>query len=178
MAEILVVLSIIGIATAIAAPRLDSSGRQASGAAHAAGMTFVAAQRTAVARQHDVVVSVDAANRALRIHLDRDNDGLVNNGERVRTEPLGAGAVFGRAAAPAWSVLGSADVKFTGRQGGLPAVTFHRSGSASEEGGFYVTSARARAEGLAKHTHAVMVDRATGRPSWASYTGGTWKRQF
>ncbi len=171
------VLSIIGIATAIAAPRLDSSGRQASGAAHAAGMTFVAAQRTAVARQHDMVVAVDVANRALRIHLDRDNDGLVDDGERVRTEPLGAGAVFGRAGAPAW-VLGGADVVFAGRQGGLPAVTFHRSGSASEEGGFYVTSARARVEGLAKHTHAVMVDRATGRPAWASYTGGTWKRQF
>lgn len=177
MAEILVVLSIIGIATAIAAPRLDSSGRQASGAAHMAGLALVAAQRAAVTRQHDVVVAVDAPNRALRIHHDADNDGLVDGAERVRVERLGEGAVFGRGAAPAW-VIGGSDVTFAGRQGGLPAVTFHRSGSASEEGGFYVTSARARAEGLAKHAHAVMVDRATGRPSWASYAGGQWKRDF
>ncbi|HEU4454432.1 MAG TPA: hypothetical protein VFR81_15295, partial [Longimicrobium sp.] len=136
-----------------------------------------AAQRAAVARQHDVVVAVDVPGRALRVHYDTDGDGRVDTGEVVRRERLGEGAVFGRGSAPAW-LPGAAAVSFAGRQDGMPAVTFRRSGSASEEGGFYVTSARAQAAGLAKHARAVVVDRATGRPGWASYTGGQWKRDF
>jgi prepilin-type N-terminal cleavage/methylation domain-containing protein len=177
VAEMMVVIAIIGTATAMAVPRLDSSGRQAAAAGHVAGMALVAAQRAAVARQHDVVVAVDAPGRALRVHYDADGDGRVDDGELVRRESLGEGAVFGRGSAPAW-LPGPAAVSFRGRQDGMPAVTFHRSGSASEEGGFYVTSARAQAGGLAKHARAVVVDRATGRPGWASYTGATWTRDF
>jgi len=177
MAEMMVVIVIIGIAAAMTVPKLDSSGRQAAAAGQVAGVTLVAAQRAAVARQHDVVVAVDVTGRALRVHYDTDGDGRINGSEIVRTEPLGAGAVFGRGSAPAW-LPGAAAVSFTGRQDGMPAITFHRSGSASEEGGFYVTSARAQAGGPATHARAVVVDRATGRPGWASYTGTQWKRDF
>jgi type II secretory pathway pseudopilin PulG len=178
MAEMMVVIVIIGIAAAMTVPKLDSSGRQAAAAGQVAGVTLVAAQRAAVARQHDVVVAVDVAGRALRVHYDADGDGRINGSEIVRREPLGAGAVFGRGSAPAW-LPGAAAVSFAGRQDGMPALTFHRSGSASEEGGFYVTSARAQTGGgPAAHARAVVVDRATGRPGWASYTGTQWKRDF
>jgi len=177
MAEMLVVIVIIGIAAAMTVPKLDSSGRQAAAAGQVAGVTLVAAQRAAVSRQHDVVVAVDVNTRALRVHYDADGNGRINGSEIVRTERLGEGAVFGRGSAPAW-LPGTADVSFTGRQDGMPAITFHRSGSASEEGGFYVTSARGRAGGRATHARSVVVDRATGRPGWASYTGTEWKRDF
>jgi type II secretory pathway pseudopilin PulG len=177
MAEMMVVIVIIGIAAALTVPKLDSSGRQAAAAGQVAGVTLVAAQRAAVARQHDVVVAVDVPGRALRVHYDSDGNGRINGSEIVRRERIGDGAVFGRGSAPAW-LPGAAAVSFTGRQDGMPALTFHRSGSASEEGGFYVTSARAQAGGPATHARAVVVDRATGRPGWASYTGTQWKRDF
>ena len=178
LAEVLTVIALIGIITAMAVPRIDVSGRQATAAEQAAGLTLTAAQRAAVARQHDVVVAFDVAAAAMRIHYDADNDGRIDGGELVRHEALGSGAVFGRAGAPAYRI-GSGPVSFTRTQDGKPAVTFHRNGSASEEGGFYVTSARAEAERTPRHARVVVVDRATGRPTWATYrTEGGWKRDF
>lgn len=66
-----------------------------------------------------------------------------------------------------------------GEQGGLPALTFHRDGSASEEGGFYITSRRAQVVGgYPQDTRAVEVERATGRPSWYRAGINEWHRGF
>ncbi len=177
MAEVLVVLVIVGILGAIVGPRVSLSSFRGASGVSVAGSALVAAARGAVARQYDVVVAVDAAGRRLRVHYDADNDGRIGNGEWVRWEPLPEGVAFARAGAPAGRIGGAA-VSFRGRQDGMPAVTFLRNGSASEEGGFYLATAEAVARGEKVNVRMVVVDRATARPSWFIYDGARWKREF
>lgn len=171
------VLVLMGILVAIAQPRLDFAGYRSSGAMQFVGTTLLAAQRAAVTRQHNVVVAFDAATNTLRLHYDRDNDGVMDTGEEVRREPLGEGVVYGRGTAAA-AFVGNGPITFVHRQAGLPAVTFHRNGSANEEGGVYLTTRRAVAGSFPRDARLVVVDRATGRASWLAYTGSTWKREF
>ena len=70
-------------------------------------------------------------------------------------------------------------INFDRNIGGRPALIFHRNGSASGIGGFYLTSTRAMAStGYSSDTRAVEIIRATGRTEWFRYTGTTWKRGF
>lgn len=177
MIEVMVVMVIFGILAAIAVPRVDLSSFRGVSAGTVAGSALLAAGRGAVVRQHNVVVAVDEANRRLRIHYDANNNGTINTGEWVRMEPLPDGVVFSRAAAPAGRV-GAAAVSFRGRQNSLPAITFLRNGSATEEGGFYLATTRAVAQGRSANVRMVLIDRATGRPSWFTYDASGWKREF
>ena len=177
MIEVLVVMVIFGILASIAVPRVDLGAFRGSSAVSVAGSALLAAGRSAVVRQHNVVVAVDQTNRRLRIHFDTNDDGAIGTGERVQMEPLPEGVVFDRAGAPAGRV-GAAAVSFRGRQGALPAITFLRNGSASEEGGFYLATARGVAAGQDVNVRMVLVDRATGRPSWFIYKASGWVREF
>jgi Tfp pilus assembly protein FimT len=168
------VVVIIGIMALLAAPRLDTVGRRADAGMQQVAGVLAAAHRAAVSRQHDVVVSFDAAIPALQTHLDKNGDGVVNTGERVITERLSTALAFGRGGAPAY-IVGNDPVTFGERRAGLPIVTFRRGGSANEEGGVYVTSRRAAAAAVPKDTRLVVVERATGRVSTYSYEGGAWK---
>jgi Tfp pilus assembly protein FimT len=177
MAEVLVVMVIFGLLAMMAVPRMSLTPFRSSSAARVVGSALLAAARGAVARQHNVIVAVDEPGRRLRIHYDADDDGAMDAGEWVRYEPLPDGVVFGRAGAPAGRI-GAASVSFRGRQGGLPAITFLRNGSASEEGGFYMATTEAVARSRAADARMVVVDRATGRPSWLTYDGARWKTEF
>jgi len=173
----LIVLVIFGILAAMAAPRISLSPAKLRSASTMAGSTLLAAQRAAIARQHNVVISFDTTDRRLRIHYDQNNDGQIQSGEHSYWQPLPDGVVFGRAGAPAGRA-GSAAISFRGREAGLPAATFLRSGSMSEEGGFYLTTMVDRTKGYSANVRMVMVDRATGRPTWQRYEGSTWKTEF
>jgi prepilin-type N-terminal cleavage/methylation domain-containing protein len=177
LAEMLIVLVIFGILAAMAAPRMSLSPAKLRAAASMAGSTLMAAQRAAIARQHNVVVSFDTAGRRLRVHYDLNNDGQIQTGEHNYWQPLPDGVVFGRAGAPAGRA-GSAAISFRGREAGLPAAVFLRSGSMSEEGGFYLTTTLDRDRGNSGNVRMVTVERATGRPTWQRYEGGTWKTEF
>jgi prepilin-type N-terminal cleavage/methylation domain-containing protein len=172
--ELMTVIVIIGIMAVLAAPRLDTVGRRTDAGMHQVAGVMAAAQRAAVARQHDVVVSFDAAVPSVITHFDKNGDGLVTSGERVLTERLSTALRFDRGGAPA-HIVGTAGLTFEGRQSGRPAVIFRRGGSASEEGGAYVTSRRATGAARPKDTRLVVVDRATGRVATYSYEGGAWK---
>lgn len=177
--EVLVVVVLIGIMAMMAGPRFDLSRHRSESAVHAVSTTLMAAQRAAVARQHDVAVAFDAAGLRLRIHHDADNDGIVDAGEQTRVEALPAGAVFGRGGAGALDRLGAGAISFTGRQDGMPVVVFSRGGNASEEGGLYLTSAIAETEGnRSGAARAIVVDRATGRASVLRYGGNGWEGRF
>ena len=84
--------------------------------------------------------------------------------------------IFGRTV-PALAQLGNAAVSFTRRQSGVPAVTFNRAGSATEEGGVYITTS-ARSNPRTTTARAVVVDRATGRVVTFRYTDTGWQRRF
>lgn len=179
--ELLIVLAMIGIVAAMAVPRLDFTRYRVDSAMQGIGTTMLVAQRLAVTRQHDVIVKFDLPGAALIVHEDADNDGVVVAGERVRRFPLGEHIVFGRGGAPPGPIPGSGnEVTFTRRVGGMPAVVFHRNGSASEAGGFYLTSKRAvSSPGYETDARGVEVERGTGRVSWYRYTSsGKWVRGF
>lgn len=171
------VLVIFGILVAMAAPRLNLAPAHTRSAANLAGTALLSAQRGAVARQHNVVVAFDVTGRRIRVHYDSDNDGRVDAGEFATWTPLPTGVVFGRAGAPAGRA-GSGAISFHARQDGFPALFFMRNGIASEEGGFYLATAADQARGRAINVRMVVVDRATGRPSWQVYDGTKWKTEF
>jgi type II secretory pathway pseudopilin PulG len=176
--EVLTILAVLGIVTALAAPRIDFQRYQIDGAMQAVGSTLLAAQRTAVQAQHNVVVAFDVDSSRVRVHADGNNNLEIDGGEAVRLEPLGESVRFGRGGAPSFFSSGDA-VSFSTQQGGLPAVVFYRNGAASEEGGFHLTSARATANPeYSRDTRALRIERATGRPAWFRQQSSSWKQEF
>ena len=173
LAEMMAVIVVLGVVVSLAAPRIDLGRNRTDAAMAEIGTTILAAQRAAIGRQHDVVVSFDETARSYRVHFDRNGNGAVDSGEYTRIEPLGESLRFGRGSAPTFRI-GTAAVSYTRRQNGNKAVTFRRNGSASEEGGFYLSTVR----GNASDARLVIIDRATGRPSWFRYTGSQWTQEF
>lgn len=176
LAEVLAVVVIIGIGVALAAPRVNLGVHRTESAVHELASVMMAAQRAAVAGQHDVVVAFEQPQRQVRVHHDLDNDGTMDAGEPVRRTRLPDLVVFGRTGT-ALPQLGTQAVSFTRRQAGVPAVTFNRAGSASEEGGAYLTTT-AETQPRATNARAVVVDRATARAVTYRYTPAGWERRF
>src|SRR5256886_4136970 len=109
-----------------------------------AGTTLLVAQRLAVTRQHNIIVAFDTVAEALRILDDANNNAKADPGEHLRVVPLSEHVVFGQGGAPPLGTW-AGPISFTKTFGTLPAVTFHRDGSASEAGAVYLTTARAAA---------------------------------
>jgi prepilin-type N-terminal cleavage/methylation domain-containing protein len=173
--ELVIVLTIIGLVTAIAAPNIDLGRYRLDTALQGIGSTIMLAQRAAVTRQHNIVVRFDVPNQAIFVHYDGDNDGALDTGERERRYPLGDQVIFGTAGAPAHGI-GASVVTFTDPIRALPSVTFHRNGSASQAGGFYLAAARSAAGGKPTDARVMELERSTGRVSWYRYDGSQWKR--
>jgi prepilin-type N-terminal cleavage/methylation domain-containing protein len=172
--EALTVIVIIGLMAGIAIPRSGVATYRANSGAQVVATTLIYAQRQAISRQTDTRVAFDVANNELRIHEDANNDNVIDLNERVTMTALPEGVTFGRGAAPA-RAMGGAVVTFTRTQGLLPVVIFRRDGSASENGGAYVTTVDGLSVGRTADVRAVELSRATGRASWFSYATGAWK---
>lgn len=176
--ELVMVLAMVGLMVAITAPRIDISTYRANTAIQVLGTTVLTAQRQALTQQHDVIVRFDTVNLRLRIHADKNNNETVDTGEQIRAVPLGENIVFGRGDAPARGALTDA-ISFTQMISGERSLTFHRDGSASQAGGFYVTTARAAGDGnYPEHTRLVVVERSTGRAASYRYLSGEWRKVF
>ncbi len=176
LSELLVVVVIIGILIRIAYPAINSLRAYSEAAMMTMGTTLQAAQREAVARQHDVIVVFNTAGGRLQLIFDADNSGGQNGAERVRGVALERAVVFGRGAAPA-RAFGAGPLNFDDSKNTL---TFHRNGSASATGGMYLTTVRGAA-GTAKwarDARAIEVVRSTGRIEWFRYSGAAWIRGF
>ena len=172
LVELIYVMLVVGIIATIAIPAINVSRFRLDSAVVEVATGLMAAQRTAVLRGHDVVVAFDVSGTLLRIHNDANNDGLLQGGEYYRVAQLGEGVAFGRSGVDPLSAS-SDDITFTQLQSGHKTVTFHRNGSASEEGIIYLTGAGGAAtEG---NTRAVEVVRATARIKCWSYLTSTWR---
>lgn len=167
--ELVMVLVALGVLATLMLPRVPLARYRMDGSVRGVAAALVAAQRVAVKKQHDVVVSFETSEGQIWIHEDADNDGQTEAGERLRVLSLDDQVTFGRGGAPARSI-GASDITFTQTQGGRSSVTFHRNGSAGEAGGLYLTTKQAEVEsGHEGHCRSVEVDRATGRTSWYYY---------
>jgi prepilin-type N-terminal cleavage/methylation domain-containing protein len=172
--EAMMVITIIGIVAGMAIPKAGYSTYLASSGARVLATTLAYAQRQAISQQSDIRVAFDVATNQIRIHEDRNNDNVIDQGERVGFTSLPEGVAFGRGAAAA-RPLGAATVSFTRIQGVLPVLVYRRDGTASENGVVYLSTIAGLSTGRSTDTRAVEVARATGRVSWFSYGTGSWK---
>lgn len=173
--ELMVVIAVIAILSAIAIPRIDLDAYKVNAAVRAVTSSLSYAQRLAVSLQHDVRVAFDSANGRLRVHEDLDNDNTMDPNERVTYTPLDNGVIFGLGPAPAFT-FGGNTFNFSAQQGGLPVVVFRRDGSASEYGGFYLNGVRSVALANPTRARAGEIIRSSGRVIWYSYGSGAWVR--
>ena len=171
LVELLYVVILLSILAGFAAPFFNVSRFRMNSAVMEVTTELMAAQRYAVLRGHDVVVAIDEEEEWLRIHLDANNDGLMQEDENTRVAQLGDGVIFGRADGPTLTPS-TQIVTFTQLQGSLKALTFHRNGSASEAGVIYLTSTRAAQP---NSNRAIEVIRSTAKVKCWSYSTGTWQ---
>jgi len=178
--ELLMVVTIIGVVVGIGVWKIDVARYQINGDQQVVGTALIAAQREAIAKQHNMIVVFDAGNSAMRIVSDSNNNGQADANENVRTIMLGDRVRYGLGTATAMS-WGASAISFTTLEGGsgLPCVIFYRNGSASESRGVYLASTRAQADpAFVRDVRAIHVERATGRAEWWHYDGSTWVRGF
>lgn len=174
--EVLSVIVIMGLLAAVALPRANVSSYKANAGAQVVSSAFSAAQRQAISRQADTRVAFDLANNRLRIHEDRNNDNIIDADERMTFANLPEGITFGRGTAAA-RAMGAGIVTFTRAQGILPVLVFRRDGTASEDGGVYLSTIAGLSVDRTADVRAVEIARATGRATWFSYATGTWKER-
>ena len=163
--ELLVVITMIGILSAIAMSRLDWRRYQADAAARGAMAELATAQRLALSLQADIRVTFPDSTR-MQILEDANNDGVANAGERVRFVVLDNNFSFGKANAPD---VPSPEVATT-----ITSIAFHRDGAADKSGTLYLHGPGS--DPNCAHCRAVAISRATGRVVWYSYASGSWKR--
>jgi prepilin-type N-terminal cleavage/methylation domain-containing protein len=171
LVELVYVAIIIGVLAVLIAPRLNVSRLRMNSAVQEVATELMAAQRNAVLRGHDVVVAIDEGASWFRIHLDANNDGMIQNGEDTRVSQLGDGVTFGRAGAPPLTPS-TQMVTFQQTQGSLKALTFHRNGSASEAGVIYLTHELVNDP---YDDRAVEIVRSTAKVKCWNHTNGTWR---
>src|SRR5690349_7965329 len=94
LAEIMVVVVISGMMIALAIPRVDTTKWRADAIATIVRTTLQYAQRQAITRQHDMVVSFDTTGERIRTFWDGDNSGSLNGTERVTWRGLDVGVLF------------------------------------------------------------------------------------
>jgi prepilin-type N-terminal cleavage/methylation domain-containing protein len=173
LVELMTVLALIAILAGFAFPRLNFTKYRMDGNVRSARMALQNAQRLAVTRQYDVVVTFDPGEQSIRIHEDANNNGVIDAGERVLWRPLEDGAVF---AVPPVGVNGAVAQAIVGSNlrliDGNPAVIFRRSGAASTDLELYVGSPR----GDHGDFRAVAVVQATGRTEAFRFDGVAWKK--
>ncbi|GMR14325.1 MAG: hypothetical protein BMS9Abin29_2574 [Gemmatimonadota bacterium] len=175
IAEVVTTLSLVGVMTSIAAPRINLTKFRLNSALHETASVVTASKSKAILRQHDVILVFDGTKSELRILMDENNNAAADDGEDFRTVQLNDGVRFGRGEAPALPG-GPAAITFAKQFGTLPSLTFRRNGSASEEGVIYLTSQRAEMGGFLEDARAITVDRSTGQVRCLSYAQLEWKR--
>lgn len=170
LVELAVVVVVVGILAGFAMSRADVERARVDNSAQELALAMGAAQRQATLRQHDMIVRIVEPGSRISIHGDANNNGVVDGSETVRAVTMEEGVTFGRGAAPA-GILGVPSVTFVQTRDGLPALTFHRNGSASEYGGFYLVSG----SGNAEYARALEVTRSTGLVRCHSFRTGSWE---
>jgi prepilin-type N-terminal cleavage/methylation domain-containing protein len=175
LAETMVVLAIAGIMITLAIPRVDASRYRADAIAQIVRTTLQNASRTAVTRQHDMIISFDTLGERISTTWDANNNGLRNGTERVTYRGLDTGILFADPAVVGVSgsaihspISGSAIARING----LPSIVFHRDGSVSSDAEIYVSIA---ARQTAPYYRALVLTQATGRVDWYRLNTSTKK---
>ena len=166
--EMLILIVMISILATLAFPRLDYMRYRVNADARNVMTSLSYAQRLAVSLQHNVLVTFNATTRMMQTLEDKNDDGSYSIDERRRNFQLDVGVIFSRNGAPALPAPESNNE--------VTQLTFWRDGSASAAGVVFLNTGRGVANGNNKDARAISITRATGRPAWFTYTGGTWRQ--
>jgi prepilin-type N-terminal cleavage/methylation domain-containing protein len=174
LAEMMVVVVIAGMMIALAIPRVDTTKWRADAIATIVRTTLQYAQRQAITRQHDMVVSFDTTGERIRTFWDGNNSGTLNSTERVTWRGLDVGVLFTDPSVK--GITGTTISKpVSGAQiaslTGFPTVTFHRDGSVSTDAEIYIKVA---AHGPPWY-RAIRLTQSTGRVDWYRLNAQTSK---
>ncbi len=171
--ELIIVISIVAIIATLAYPRVNFTQFQVDGGARLVRITLQNAQRLAVTRQFNVVVSFDVANSRMRVLEDNNDNAQADAGERVTSANLEDGVHFGTPPAgfsgPVTDAVFGGNIKTVD---GLPSITFRRDGAASSDLELYLTSRRAEGNDW----RGIQVVQSTGRSDWFKYIDAIWKQ--
>jgi prepilin-type N-terminal cleavage/methylation domain-containing protein len=174
LVEILIVMIMAGVLMALAIPHMDLQRYRTDAAVQGLRSVLMQAQRTALVRQYDVVISIDTVHNALKWSEDANNDGTIESSEHKRSYPLNDAVKFAIPPTGLDSAVSSAVVgAHLGSMDGLPTVTFHRDGAATTDLQLYI--AGPADPGVTYR--AVRLTQGTGRTDWYLYNSQahTWK---
>ncbi len=169
----LVAISLASIVLAASLPRINLGRYKVDAARRIVQGTLQQAHRTAIQRQHDVIVSFDTAAAQMRVLHDVNNNRGQDPDEQVVRVPLQEGNSF---AAPASGIRGGPAAAIAGSTlitvSGLPSVIFRRDGATSSGFEVYI-----RAPGAASNDYrALAVVQSTGRVESFRSSGGAWRK--
>ena len=176
--EMVMVVVIIGIMARVALPKFNINRYRADGAGRLARVILQEAQRNAITRQSNVIVSFDISYNRFRIVQDYNNNDTINTADLVQWRSMGEGARFDR---PSWTGAVGADsvaptASFAGAGlrtvSGLPTIIFRRDGSASTDFYLYVTTS----PGVKTEYREIICTASTGRCDLYKYNGSVWQR--
>jgi prepilin-type N-terminal cleavage/methylation domain-containing protein len=174
LVEIMIVIVLAGTLMALGLPKLDYTKYRADAAVQNLRTVLMQAQRTALLRQYDVVISIDTVHNALKWAEDANNDGTIQATEHIRTYPMSDMVVFYKApvgidGVVAPSVSGSS----MGTLNSLPTITFHRDGAASSDVTLYIAGPAYPG----RTYRAVRLTQSTARTDWYRFNvaANTWQ---
>jgi prepilin-type N-terminal cleavage/methylation domain-containing protein len=168
LTEMLIIIVMLSILAALAFPRLDYMRYRVNGDARNVTMTLAYAQRLAVSLQHNVQVTFDPVTRQVRTLEDKNDDGAYSTDERIRNFQLSEGVIF--------SQNGVANLPSPAATNIVTQITFWRDGSSNTAGCVFLNTTRGVAKGNNEDSRGIDIVRSTGRATWYTYTGGTWRR--
>ncbi len=173
--EMMIVVVLLSLVSAIALPRLNFAQFKSDDSVRAVRTTLQSAERLAITRQFDVIVSFDTVKQRMRICEDQNNNYQVDSGERVTYVPLDKGVKF--ANPPQGGVAGPTGASVVGTNvmsiGTMPSVVFLRSGSASSYVEVYLTANGNNGE---TEWRGVQVTQSTGRTVWYRWLATLWNK--
>ncbi len=172
MIELLTTLIIMAIIAGMAVPRIDMSRMRSDAALRQMTTLFIQAQRTALTKQYNVIVSIDAPNSRLRMVEDRNNSNTFDAGDRMMWMALEPGVKFVPSPTPLDGMSGSVIFLKPKTIDSYPSVIFRRNGAASSDGAMFVSSKPTDVGA----TRAVAITQSTGRADGYKYTGTAWVR--
>lgn len=172
MLELLSTMTIMAIIAGMAIPRMDLARARSDAALRQVTMLCIQAQRTALTRQYNVILSVDQVNSRIRLVEDRNNSGTFDAGDRAVWTALESGIRFVATPTALDGLSGTVIFVKPKLLDTYQSVIFRRNGAASSDG-VVVFSAKASDVGAAR---AVLITQSTGRADGYKYTGTAWVR--
>jgi prepilin-type N-terminal cleavage/methylation domain-containing protein len=172
MIELTVTIIIIGVMAAMALPMLDLTRMRSDAALRQISMLCVQAQRTALTKQYNVLLSFDVANKRVRFVEDKNNSNTFDAGDREMWMALDPDISFVTAPASLEGSTGPVAFARPRLLNGLPAVIFRRNGAASSDGVLFLT-AKPQDVGA---TRGLTITQSTGRAEGFKYNGAVWVR--